>query len=60
MEDVGVAVYCSKCDRRKAPRGRSVPMVMADALCQSDCLGYYETPEPGQLWPGETREEFGF
>ena len=26
----------------------------------SDCRGYYEKPLPGSLWPGETREEFGF
>jgi hypothetical protein len=60
VENVGVAVECVVCHRRKKPVGRSAPDAMAGSLCDSECPGYYEDPRPGQLWPGETREEFGF
>jgi len=33
---------------------------MANSLCDFDCPGYYEEPVAGDLWPGETREKFGF
>lgn len=59
-EQVGVTVYCTVCEKRKAPRGRSVAPAMANSMCDSDCRGYYEDPKPGELWPGETREEFGY
>jgi hypothetical protein len=57
-QEVGVAVKCRTCGQRKAPRGRSVPMEMY--LCDHECPGYREEPYPGYLWPGETREEFGY
>jgi hypothetical protein len=44
---------CGRCRRRKAPRGRSVAPAMAGGLCDIDCPGYREEPEPGHLWPGE-------
>jgi hypothetical protein len=59
-EDVGVAVECTICHRRKAPRGRSVAAAMANSMCDDDCPGYRLDPYPGQLWPGETKEEFGY
>ena len=47
---VGIAVYCNKCGLRKAPRGRSAPMI---PLCRNyECAGYYEDPRVGDLWPG--------
>lgn len=57
---VGESVYCSVCQLRKAPRGRAVPDVMANGMCGRDCPGYGTPPHPGDLWPGETEEEFGF
>jgi len=57
---VGVAVDCTVCHRRKKPVGRSAPMEMANSICDSDCSGYYEEPKPRDLWPGETREEYGY
>lgn len=56
----GVAVNCIVCGRRKKPIGRSAPLEMANSLCDRECAGYYEVPLPGQLWPGETQEEFGY
>ncbi len=60
MRDVGKAVTCTVCDRRKKPIGRSAPMEIANSLCYDDCPGYYLQPTPGCLWPGETQEEFGY
>lgn len=57
-EQVGKAVLCTVCDRTKQPRGRSAPM--GSYMCNNDCPGYYADPYPGELWPGETREEFGY
>jgi len=58
MDEIGVAVYCVVCGHRKAPIGRSVPFGMY--LCDHECDGYRKEPLPGQLWPGETREQFGY
>jgi hypothetical protein len=55
---VGIAVSCRQCGRQKAPRGRSTPLGMM--LCESDCSGYRADPMPGDLWPGETEEDFGY
>ena len=60
VEDVGVAVDCTVCQLRKKPIGRSAPLEMANSLCDDDCPGYRLDPYPGELWPGETREEFGY
>lgn len=58
---VGISVECAACGRTKAPRGRSVPHEIANYLCSHyDCEHFYEEPFPGDLWPGETEEEFGY
>jgi hypothetical protein len=57
---VGAAVRCTVCGRTKKPVGRSAPLAMANGLCDDDCEGYRLEPFPGQLWPGETCEEFGY
>ena len=57
---VGVAVDCVVCGQRKKPIGRAAPLAMANSLCGPDCRGYRIAPYPGDLWPHETREEFGF
>lgn len=49
---------CTTCGQYKAPRGRSVPLGMY--MCDHDCPGYGEPPLPGDLWPSETKEDFGF
>ena len=54
------SVECRACGKTKAPIGRSVPMECAIGYCGSDCWGYRADPWPGDLWPGETREEFGY
>jgi hypothetical protein len=59
-DDVGVAVDCTTCGRRKAPRGRSVAAEAANGMCSWDCPGYAQDPDPGDLWPGEKRAEFGY
>lgn len=58
--EVGVSVRCDECYLRKKPIGRSAPLVMANSLCDRDCPGYGKTPPPGDLWPGESRAEFGY
>lgn len=45
-----VMPYCDVCHRRKAPLGRSVPMEMANGLCDSDCPGYYQGTYPSSYW----------
>ena len=48
------AVTCTTCGKRKAPRGRSVPMEAANSYCHMmDCTGYFDEPKAGHLWPGE-------
>ncbi len=58
---VGIRVECAVCHKRKAPHGRSVPL-MGRQYCTSEsvCAGYQMDPLPGCLWPGETSEQFGF
>lgn len=60
--NVGVAAYCTVCHKMKQPLGRSAPMETAGAYCSSpfECEGYAKDPKPGVLWPGETREEYGY
>jgi hypothetical protein len=58
---VGISVECTRCGRTKAPRGRSVADAVYNSMCTHDqCEGYYEEPKPGDLWPGETQEDFGY
>ena len=59
-EEIGKAVDCVVCGRRKKPAGRSAPIEMANSLCDHECEGYYKDPQPGYLWPNETREDFGY
>lgn len=54
----GTAVNCVVCGYRKKPRGRSAPMEMV--MCDHECPGYDQDPQVGQLWPGETSEDFGY
>jgi len=58
--DVGVAVDCARCNRPKQPRGRSAAPEMANGLCDPACPAHYDDPHPGDLWPGESRDDFGF
>lgn len=57
---IGIAVYCTVCHLRKNPRGRSAPIAIANSLCDRDCEGYALEPRAGDLWPGETEEDFGY
>lgn len=47
---------CTVCRRRKAPRGRSVPMEASTGYCNWQCDGYDLEPKPGHFWPGEEPE----
>ena len=58
--DVGVATECSVCHLRRKPRGRSEPLALCNSLCDFECEGYHIGTEVGDLWPGETRGEFGY
>jgi len=58
--EVGIAVTCTVCGLRKKPIGRSAPMEMANSLCDHECPGYRLEPYPGQLWPGERQEDYGY
>jgi len=44
---------CAVCGQYKSPRGRSVPLPMADSRCDWECPGYSQEPEAPHLWPGE-------
>lgn len=57
---VGAYITCAYCGKTKKPCGRAAPMEMGNGLCDLDCSGYSEPPDPGVLWPGETCEEFGY
>lgn len=56
----GVDVECIACHRTKKPRGRSAPMESAGSYCDDDCAGYFQPPLVGDLWPGESAEDFGY
>lgn len=57
VERCRARVQCTMCKKTKAPRGRSVPLPMGGSLCDMDCPGYYEQPEPPHLWPSEPLED---
>ena len=57
---VGVAVDCTICGKRKKPIGRSAPHEMVGSMCDHECPGYRQEPLAGDLWPGETDEDFGY
>lgn len=58
-EDCRAVVECGRCGKRKAPRGRSVPVAAAGGYCDSQCLGYYGDPKPPHLWPNEELPAYG-
>lgn len=60
MNLVGIRVCCNVCGRTKQPRGRSAPLATAGSLCDYECSGYASDPPAGDLWPGETAEDFGY
>lgn len=63
---VGIRITCLICGRQKRPRGRSVPTGMI--MCEPawilgeihGCVGYFDQPLVGDLWPGETDEQFDY
>ena len=56
---VGVSVTCPVCHMQKKPRGRSAPLQMS--MCDPhECDSYWNDPKVGDLWPGETEEDFGY
>lgn len=57
MSRVGSFAVCTWCNRNKQPRGRDS---MDNGLCDHECPGYDAPPYAGDLWPGETAEEFGY
>jgi len=57
---VGFAVKCKTCGRTKAPTGRSLSRATGSSYCTFECKGYTDLPHPGDLFPGETAEEFGY
>lgn len=50
-------VYCTVCGKRKAPRGRSVPLEAANGYCNWECSGYTQEPKAPHLWPDEAPEK---
>ena len=59
-DEVGVAVICTVCGLRKKPIGRDAAVAAAGSLCDYDCPGYNLPPYPSDLWPGESRKDFGY
>lgn len=55
---VGICVVCVVCGRVKKPHGRSALFPLR--YCDDRCAGYYQDPQPGCLWAGETEEDFGY
>jgi hypothetical protein len=41
---------CEVCERRKKPLGRDQASAMNGSLCDCDCEGYMQDPEPGTEW----------
>ncbi len=52
-DECEAAPECHVCHMRKPPLGRDVAAEMANGMCDRDCPGYREDPQPGHLWPGE-------
>ena len=57
QQRIGVRVECTECGLQKKPRGRSGPPM---PMCDDECPGYSQEPRVGDLWPGETQEDFGY
>lgn len=49
-EKCRATVYCTVCKRPKKPSGRDS---MDNGLCDYECRGYRQDPQPPHLWPGE-------
>ena len=61
LTKIGVRVKCLVCDREKAPRGRSISAAIYNSYCTRDgCIAYDAEPHVGDLFPGETAEDFGY
>ncbi len=59
MNKIGIRVTCAVCHRQKKPRGRSMPVGFN--MCEPEsCSAYYCEPRVGDLWPGETAQDFGY
>lgn len=55
----GISVTCALCGRTKKPIGRDAHP--GSDYCEYwECEGYVIPPYPGQLWFGESEEEFGY
>lgn len=54
---VGRAVTCTTCGHTKKPIGRDAGW---REFCDFECPGYRLPPHPGNLWPGETAETYGY
>lgn len=48
---------CSVCHRTKQPIGRSAPMEMANGLCNYECDGYRQDPQPTAHWNDEDAKD---
>lgn len=46
----GRRVICAVCGRSKEPIGRDS---RDNGLCDHECEGYRQDPQPDTLWPGE-------
>ena len=57
MKRIGSYARCAECGRNKKPRGRDS---MDNGLCDRECPGYDQPPYAGDLWPGESAEDFGY
>ena len=59
MSKIGISVTCATCGRMKNPVGRyGSPEI---SYCHgTECPGWDKPPYVGQLWPGETEEEYGY
>lgn len=56
---VGICITCAVCGQQKKPWGRSAPLEMN--MCEvGQCHGWLAEPKVGDLWPGETEEDFGY
>lgn len=53
-------VTCSECGRPKPPSGRQVPDACVGLYCENECPGRSKMPFNGDLWPGESSDDFGF
>ena len=58
MNRIGISVECAVCHQVKKPRGRSAPL--GPMYCTRECEGYDQEPYVGDLWPGETSQDFGY